>query len=232
MQERLGPRLLRVADDLGGPVGRRGRRGPGHGFPELRPAAGDPGGAGRCGGVLPPGCSRLPDRTDRAAPTFYRADGRDQRVPGRSRRRPARRFGAVVARRLADLVPCVCGWVGGPWRWCCGASCSPTPAHMRAFAAHRWSALSWPVCPGFSSRIRGSTSSTTDPGPERTYAGGPSARNADRTVFREQTTTRAIALIGIPSARCSRRISAQSPTFNTHFLHRGHVVCSACLWRS
>ncbi len=35
------------------------------------------------------------------------------------------------------------------WRRCCGASCSPTPAHMRAFAAHRWSALSWPVCPGF-----------------------------------------------------------------------------------
>ncbi len=69
-----------------------------------------------------------------------------------------------------------------------------------------------------SSRIRGSTSSTIDPGPERTYAGGAADRNADRTVFREHPTTRPIAWIGIPSARCSRRISAQSSTFNTHFL--------------
>jgi hypothetical protein len=37
-------------------------------------------------------------------------------------------------------------------------------------------------------------------------------------VFREHPTTRAIALIGIPSARCSRRISAQSSTANSRFL--------------
>ena len=37
-------------------------------------------------------------------------------------------------------------------------------------------------------------------------------------MFRETPITRAIALIGIPSARCSRRISAQSSTVNTRFL--------------
>jgi hypothetical protein len=67
------------------------------------------------------------------------------------------------------------------------------------------------------SRIRGSTKSTTDPVRDRRYAGGPSAANAFRTVFFEQPNTRAITLIGIRSARCSRRISAQSSTLNTHF---------------
>ena len=36
--------------------------------------------------------------------------------------------------------------------------------------------------------------------------------NAARTVFFEHPITRAITLIGIPSARCNRRISAQSST--------------------
>ena len=39
--------------------------------------------------------------------------------------------------------------------------------------------------------------------------------NAARTVFLEHPITRAITLIGIPSARCNRRISAQSSTLNT-----------------
>jgi hypothetical protein len=63
-----------------------------------------------------------------------------------------------------------------------------------------------------SSRIRGSTASTTDP---RRYLGGPSAAKARFTVFFEHPITLATCLIGIPSARCSRRISAQSSTFNT-----------------
>jgi hypothetical protein len=37
-------------------------------------------------------------------------------------------------------------------------------------------------------------------------------------VFFEHPSTRAITLIGIRSARCNRRISAQSSTLNTHFL--------------
>ena len=67
------------------------------------------------------------------------------------------------------------------------------------------------------SRIRGSTASTTDPVAAARYAGGPSAANAFFTVFFEHPITRAITLIGIRSARCSRRISAQSSTLNTHF---------------
>jgi hypothetical protein len=41
------------------------------------------------------------------------------------------------------------------------------------------------------------------------------ATNAFFTVFFEHPNTRAITLIGIRSARCSRRISAQSSTLNT-----------------
>jgi len=73
--------------------------------------------------------------------------------------------------------------------------------------------------------IRGSTvkhslildtnSSTADPVPARTYFGGSGARNARRTVFFEIPSTRAIALIGIPSERLNRRISAQSSTVIT-----------------
>ncbi|GAA5000144.1 hypothetical protein GCM10023317_31930 [Actinopolymorpha pittospori] len=69
-----------------------------------------------------------------------------------------------------------------------------------------------------SSRIRGSTASTIDPRPARWYRGGPSAANARLTVFLEIPITRAIALIGIFSARDNRRISAQSSTDNTCFL--------------
>ena len=66
-----------------------------------------------------------------------------------------------------------------------------------------------------SSRIRGSTASTTDPARGRSYFGGPSLATAARTVFLETPITRAISLIGISSARCSRRISAQSSTDST-----------------
>jgi RimJ/RimL family protein N-acetyltransferase len=65
------------------------------------------------------------------------------------------------------------------------------------------------------SRIRGSNTSTADPAGERTYLGGPSDPMADLTVFLEIPNRRAIALIAIPSARCNRRISAQSSTLNT-----------------
>jgi hypothetical protein len=50
-----------------------------------------------------------------------------------------------------------------------------------------------------SSRIRGSTSSTTEPRGTRSYRGGPSLRNAAFTVFFEHPIARAITLIGIPS---------------------------------
>jgi hypothetical protein len=66
-----------------------------------------------------------------------------------------------------------------------------------------------------SSRIRGSTPSTIDPRGVRWYRGGPSAASARFTVFFEQPITLATALIGMCSARCSRRISAQSSTLNT-----------------
>src|SRR3954467_306213 len=65
------------------------------------------------------------------------------------------------------------------------------------------------------SRIRGSTASTIDPAGARAYRGGPSDANAARTVFFETPNTLAITLIGIRSARCNRRISAQSSTDNT-----------------
>jgi hypothetical protein len=66
-----------------------------------------------------------------------------------------------------------------------------------------------------SSRIRGSTASTSDPRLVRSYFGGWSPRTAVRTVFRETPSTGAICLIEIPSVRCSRPISAQSSTDNT-----------------
>lgn len=73
-----------------------------------------------------------------------------------------------------------------------------------------------------SSRIRGSTASTSDPRGCRSYFGGTSRRNAARTVFLEHPTRRAITLIGIPSLRCNRRISAQSSTlFTLHTISEG-----------
>jgi len=66
-----------------------------------------------------------------------------------------------------------------------------------------------------SSRIRGSAASTIDPLRGRSYRGGRSLATAARTVFLETPITLAIALIGIRSARCSRRISAQSSTEST-----------------
>src|SRR5215471_205885 len=67
------------------------------------------------------------------------------------------------------------------------------------------------------SRIRGSAASTIDPLAGRSYFGGRSLAIAARTVFLDTFITRAIALIGIPSARCSLRISAQSSTESTPF---------------
>src|SRR5581483_8020980 len=66
-----------------------------------------------------------------------------------------------------------------------------------------------------SARICGSNASTTDPRATRRYVGGRSEDNAARTVFRATPSRRAISLIGTPSARCKRRISAQSSTFST-----------------
>jgi hypothetical protein len=74
-----------------------------------------------------------------------------------------------------------------------------------------------------SSRIRGSTSSTIDPAGCRTYRGGRSEASAALTVLREQPITPAIVLIGILSARRSRRISAQSSTDNTPSSSPGSV---------
>ena len=67
------------------------------------------------------------------------------------------------------------------------------------------------------SRIRGSAASATDPFAGRTYFGGPSAASARRTVFRPIPSFRAIARTGMPSARCNRRISAQSSTLITPY---------------
>ncbi len=69
-----------------------------------------------------------------------------------------------------------------------------------------------------SSRICGSTASTTDPFAGREYDGGESLARARRTAFREIPVFRTIALIAIRSAVCSRRISAKSSTVIT--LHR------------
>jgi len=69
-----------------------------------------------------------------------------------------------------------------------------------------------------SSRIHGSNPSTTDPTGRRTYLGGPSLASAAFTVFLATPSTRAISEIAMPSARRSRRISAQSSTPNTRFL--------------
>jgi hypothetical protein len=68
------------------------------------------------------------------------------------------------------------------------------------------------------SRIRGSNPSATGPFGSRSYFGGPSDRSAARTVFRDTSLIRAICLIGMPSARWSRLISAQSSTSITCFL--------------
>ena len=67
-------------------------------------------------------------------------------------------------------------------------------------------------------QIASSNASTADPTGLRTYFGGSSEANADRTVFRETFNVLAINLIGNPSARCNLRISAQSSTANNSLL--------------
>jgi hypothetical protein len=69
-----------------------------------------------------------------------------------------------------------------------------------------------------SSQICTSTASTAEPFSGRSYFGGRSCARARFTVFFEMPRCRAIALIGICSARCSLRISAQSSTWITSSL--------------
>jgi hypothetical protein len=66
-----------------------------------------------------------------------------------------------------------------------------------------------------SARIAGSNTSTADGLGGREYLGGSAAANARRTALRHTPNRLEIALIGIPSARCNRRISAQSSTAST-----------------
>ncbi len=80
------------------------------------------------------------------------------------------------------------------------------------------SAITGPGIVGHScsrARIWGSNASTTDPLAARSHFGGRSEFNAARTVFRATPNRREISLMGTPSARCRRRISANSSTFST-----------------
>ena len=63
-----------------------------------------------------------------------------------------------------------------------------------------------------SSRIAGPKASTAEPAGARVYFGGRSVFRAFFTVFFEMPRCRATARTGMPSARCSLRISAQSST--------------------
>jgi hypothetical protein len=67
-----------------------------------------------------------------------------------------------------------------------------------------------------SARRAGSTALIPESCGARAYVGGPSALTAFATVFREIPSRAAIDLIDAPSARCNRRISAQSSTVITH----------------
>src|SRR3954447_18025069 len=58
----------------------------------------------------------------------------------------------------------------------------------------------------------------------RSYFGGRSDASAARTVFLEIPNRRATSLTETPSARCNRRISAQSSTLITLQDHRGWSV--------
>lgn len=69
-----------------------------------------------------------------------------------------------------------------------------------------------------SSCSRGSTASAIEPRGALSYFGGPSEASAPFTVFFDTPSSRAMALMGIFSARCSLRISAQSSTLSTLFL--------------
>jgi len=66
-----------------------------------------------------------------------------------------------------------------------------------------------------STRIAGSNESTAEARAGREYRGGLDDANARRTALRDTPSRRTIALIGRPSARCNRRISAQSSTAST-----------------
>lgn len=63
--------------------------------------------------------------------------------------------------------------------------------------------------------ICGSIVDAVEPFAARSYRGGSCEASAFFTVFFEIPSLRAMARIAIPSARCNRRISAQSSTFNT-----------------
>jgi len=64
-------------------------------------------------------------------------------------------------------------------------------------------------------RIAGSNSSTLDPARSRSYFGGTSDANADRTVFRANPNRRPIVFTPNCSDRYNRRISAQCSTLIT-----------------
>lgn len=84
-----------------------------------------------------------------------------------------------------------------------------------------------------SSRICTSTASTAESLADCRYYGGRSFAKARLTVFFEMPRCRAIARIGICSARCSRRISAQSSTritFPPHLDHQGQSQTKITKW--
>jgi hypothetical protein len=99
---------------------------------------------------------------------------------------------------------------------CVGAVAAPGPSPSGPLAtgptrsAPRSPPPTYPGHTASSSRICGSAASATDPLAGCTYCGGLSAASARRAVFRPTPSLRAIARTGIPSARCSRRTSAQS----------------------
>jgi hypothetical protein len=70
--------------------------------------------------------------------------------------------------------------------------------------------------------MAGSTASTAEPFGARRYCGGRSEASARSTVFREIPSCRATARADKPSARCNRRISAQSSTWITLSSSRLH----------
>ena len=75
--------------------------------------------------------------------------------------------------------------------------------------------------PRSSSRMSASTASSADGIGRRSYRGGAGLRNAARTVFLLTPSRRATSLMGTLSARCNRRISAQSSTVINPFLPGG-----------
>lgn len=68
-----------------------------------------------------------------------------------------------------------------------------------------------------SARTRSSTASATYGTGRRSWRGGDGERSAARTVLRDRPSSKAMALMALPSERCRRRISAQSATCSNPF---------------